>query len=124
MCDEELIDTVESPTLFMDNGEIRNYMIGHRLCVVRAQKGMTRDQLAKAVGISPISISFYEENKWRPGAIIISRMAKVLDTPLGDIIGYDCQTVTDDHGDLLYLKKTGNGHYAVLAKCEKHTLAG
>lgn len=35
-----------------------------------------------------------------------------------NIIGYDCQTVTDDHGNLLYLKKTVNGHFAVLAKCE------
>lgn len=124
MCDAKLIETVESPPFFRDNGEIRNYMIGHRLRVARSQKGMTQDQLAREVGISPISISFYEENSWRPGAIIISRIAKVLDIPLGDIIGYDCQTVIDDNGDMLYLKKTGNGRYTILAKCERHTLAG
>ncbi len=52
----------------------------------RKQKGLSRQQLADAVGVTYEAIGHYENGKREPKASILKRMAKVLGCRMEDLI--------------------------------------
>ena len=53
-------------------------MLGEYLKKYRLSKNLSQKEMAKLIGIRQCSYSLYENNKLKPGIIMINRMAKVL----------------------------------------------
>lgn len=57
---------MENYTLERKDGGDKPYTIGEAITDARKAKGMTQRQLAKAVGLSPCTVSEWEQNRNRP----------------------------------------------------------
>lgn len=62
----------------------------------RSAKGMTQQQLAQQIGVTPTCISMYENAKRMPNLEMISMMSNVLDVSLDDLIPYALHEVSID----------------------------
>ena len=51
---------------------------GNRLRALRKKSGLTQEQLAEAVGVNPITISWWENDKFLPKTQSIKALAKAL----------------------------------------------
>lgn len=97
-------------------------MIGDKIRMWRNAKGISQIDLAEAVGISPLAIEYYEENKWKPGTGTISRLADVLQISILDLVE-GCQVINEENGDILLVEKDCGCHIKVFGrflKQEKH----
>lgn len=52
----------------------------------REQRGLSKEELAKLVGVSTRAIEYYETGKREPRASILKQMAKVLKCRMEDLI--------------------------------------
>lgn len=53
-----------------------------RLPVLRAERGLSRKQLAEAVGVHYQTIGYLERGEYSPSLVLALRVAEVLDVPL------------------------------------------
>lgn len=60
-------------------------MIGIRIAEIRSQKGMTQDQLANKMGISPKYLSSIERGKENPTLDMLINLSESVDVDLGKI---------------------------------------
>ena len=90
-------------------------MVGDAIRNLREQKGMSREQLAETLGIAPIAIYFYENNKWQHGTGVISKLASALEVSIQDIVG-ECIVVDEGNGETLFLKRAENGRYCTVGR--------
>ena len=74
----------------------------------RLQRGVSRDALAAAIGVSALAIEQYEQFKWRPGLDVLVKMADYFGTTVADIVG-DCHIVTDDATNSQIILRNTNG---------------
>ncbi|XEQ95186.1 hypothetical protein SCACP_40980 [Sporomusa carbonis] len=95
-------------------------MIGKNIRTWRTMRGLSQEELAVAVGISLSAIQFYEEEKWRPGTPVISRLAEVLQVTIPDLVG-NCKEIYDDNGDLILIEKDCGCQVVVLGKFKNKT---
>jgi len=63
--------------------------IGERMRSRREQKGMTRDELAKAVDMSLTALYMYETGKQVPSTVPIVKIAKALDVSVDYLVGLE-----------------------------------
>ena len=63
--------------------------IGERIRSRREQKGMTRDELAKAVDMSLTALYMYETGKQVPSTVPIVKIAKALDVSVDYLVGLE-----------------------------------
>lgn len=63
-------------------------MIGKFIKEARKAKGLTQDELGKAIGLTGVAIMRYEKNQREPSKEIIERMAEVLNVHPNDLIGW------------------------------------
>lgn len=56
---------------------------------LRKAKGMTMDELAKASGVSRVSINRYELGDRVPDIIIASKLARALDCKIEELVPHD-----------------------------------
>ena len=54
----------------------------NRLAVLRAERGLTRRQLAEAVGINPQTVGFLERGDYGPSVELALRLAAHFDLPV------------------------------------------
>ena len=59
---------------------------GNRLRALRKKTGLTQEQLAEIVGVSPITISWWENDKYLPKTQSIKALAKALNVPEQDLL--------------------------------------
>lgn len=103
-------------------------MIGERIKQKREEKGITQEQLAKAIGCkNKASISRIENSGNKVSLVNIGKIAKALDCSVTDLIGDDATTLEDLFGyskvqpisnektDKLYSKN----HIKLISKYEK-----
>lgn len=57
----------------------------NRIKVLRAEKRLTQDELAKLAGISRTTLAMIENEKSVPDGDTIAALVKALETPAGDI---------------------------------------
>ncbi|HWT74551.1 MAG TPA: helix-turn-helix transcriptional regulator [Mobilitalea sp.] len=57
---------------------MRNKEIGAKIKAARLEKGLTQQDLAKIVGVTPESISYYEAGKKFPGFDRLKTICRVL----------------------------------------------
>lgn len=50
-------------------------MLGARIAALRRHKGMSQEQLAKALGVSPSAVGMYEQGRREPSAAMLVAMA-------------------------------------------------
>jgi transcriptional regulator with XRE-family HTH domain len=79
-------------------------MIGDKIRLLRVEKGISEEELAVAVGVSALAIQNYEDNRWRPGTQIISRIANALQVTILDLVE-ECDAICDQDGDIILVKK-------------------
>lgn len=63
-------------------------MLDNKIPVYRAEKKMTQQELADAVGVSRQTILSIEKNRYNPSLILAIKIAKVLDKPIMDVFDY------------------------------------
>jgi transcriptional regulator with XRE-family HTH domain len=56
-------------------------VIGERIAASREAKGMTQVEFALALGIHPMTVSYYERDAWPVPAKRLAQIADVLDDP-------------------------------------------
>jgi transcriptional regulator with XRE-family HTH domain len=95
-------------------------MIGERIQTLRGEKGLTRDALAKAVGVSADAIRNYEENRWRPGTGTLWRLTSALEADVSDIIE-GCEIITDTNGDIILVERNNGCRLQVIGVIRKET---
>jgi transcriptional regulator with XRE-family HTH domain len=64
----------------------RRTQLGHRIAALRAQAGLSQDQLAERVGLDRRSIQRYEAADRDPQYGDLLLIAHALDTPLADLV--------------------------------------
>lgn len=70
--------------------------IGKNIRYFRSQKGASQQWLADAIGISKMSISYFENDKRCPDIATVKRICSVLDVPLGKFMAFsDGVTLSD-----------------------------
>lgn len=70
--------------------------IGKSIRYFRSQKGASQQWLADAIGISKMSISYFENDKRCPDIATVKRICSVLDVPLGKFMAFsDGVTLSD-----------------------------
>lgn len=88
-------------------------MIGDTIRSLRDERGMTQEQLAAAVGVSPVAVQYYESNTWRPGMPVLVKMANHFGVLITDIVTH-CSLYRDpETGDLVLLESLGNNSVKV-----------
>jgi putative transcriptional regulator len=63
-------------------------MLDNKISVFRAEKKLTQQELADAVGVSRQTILSIEKNRYNPSLILAIKIAKVLDRPIMDVFNY------------------------------------
>ncbi len=90
-------------------------MIGERIRILRERCGLTREELAEAIGVSAAAIEHYEADRWRPGRGLITRMAVLLKATVPELVG-DCLAVQDEDGSTVYIKNFGCGRFCAVGR--------
>ena len=87
--------------------------IGDTLRLIREGKGVSQEELALTVGISPEAIGHYEDNSWRPGTPILVRLAEALGTTIPELTG-GCNLLAVECGHLLIVRHIGSTQIEVV----------
>ena len=53
---------------------------------IRMSKGLTQDDLAKAVNVQRTTVTMWETNRSLPNIIMLKKIAKVLDCTVDDLL--------------------------------------
>lgn len=69
-----------------------NHTIGERIKSRRTGQGMTQDQLARSVGVTPQAVSKWEHDQSCPDISILPDLATVLDTSIDELLGKTMET--------------------------------
>lgn len=62
---------------------------GEHLQMMRAQKDLSQDELAKALGVHQTTLSGIECNKRLPSAELVMALAQFFDVPLDELLNKD-----------------------------------
>lgn len=57
-------------------------MISNRIALYRTDRGLSRKDLAAAVGVNPQTIGFLERGSYSPSVELALKLAKVFDVPV------------------------------------------
>ena len=93
-------------------------MLGDTIRMFRLERDLSSDQLAEAVGISPMAIHYYEENKWRPGTEVLVRLACVFKVSLTELIE-GCSILYTEKGEMLIVRNIGGNHIKVVGRVKE-----
>jgi transcriptional regulator with XRE-family HTH domain len=85
---------------------MREPMIGSIIKELRKKKGLTQEELAKAVGVSRLTVSMWESGKASPKAEFLKKLAEVLEVNVNDLLGLEDKLTTGAlMGDLFSVKE-------------------
>ena len=72
--------------------------LGVNIAALRKAKGMTQEQLAAALGISPPAVSKWETNASYPDITLLCPLARALDTNVDMLLNYE-KTLSDSEAE-------------------------
>ncbi len=81
---------------------------GERIIEVRKKRGMTQQELGKAIGVDKRVISKYEKNQNVPSVMVAFEIAKALEISLDFLISSDKALFIDDKELINLLKNYNN----------------
>ena len=67
------------------------FRLGNRLKVGRAEKNLSQEQLASAVGVTRQTISSIETGQYNPSALLALRLARYLEKRVEDLFSLEEQ---------------------------------
>jgi len=62
-------------------------IFGKRLAVLRKERGLTQEELAKILGVTRKAVDYYERRAKNPSAEVLAHVAKRLDVSAGWLMG-------------------------------------
>jgi putative transcriptional regulator len=74
----------------------REQTLGNRLRVARAERNLSQDELARAVGVSRQTVSSVETGQYCPSALLAFRLARAVEWPVDQL--FWMQGESDDSG--------------------------
>lgn len=74
-------------------------MLGRNITFYRLKKGISKKELAAAVGLSPMSITYYEQNQRTPDLSTTRKLANALGTNLAGLMASSPETHQFQHGE-------------------------
>lgn len=74
-------------------------MFNKNLKYYRLKKNMSKKELASAVGVTPMAISYYENGERRPGMDVIKALASALDVKVSDFLRNRNENLAFAHGE-------------------------
>lgn len=74
-------------------------MFNKNLKYYRLQKNMSKKDLASAVGVTPMAVSYYESGERRPGMDVIKALASALDVKVSDFLRNRSENLMFTHGE-------------------------
>ncbi len=70
-------------------------LFGDRVRTRRLELNMTQEELGKAIGVSKVAISGYENGNRTPKLDIIAKLASVLNLEIGYLLGQDVSVICE-----------------------------
>lgn len=74
-------------------------MLGQNITYYRLKKGLSKKDLAAAIGISPMAITYYEQNQRTPDLATARKLANALGTNLATLLASSPDTHQFQHGE-------------------------
>ena len=74
-------------------------MLGRNITFYRLKKGISKKELAATIGISPMAITYYEQNKRTPDLATTRKLANALGTNLAGLMSSTPETHQFQHGE-------------------------
>lgn len=102
-----------------DSGSHPQY--GDTIRLLRAKKGLTREELAQALEVSPEAIDHYENNTWRPGTPTLVRLSEALGVTIPELTG-GCSLLYDECGHMLIVRHVGGNQIKVVGTVREEDL--
>ncbi len=65
-----------------EHGERGEHALYNRLAVLRAERGLSRQQLAEALGINYQTVGYLERGEYNPSLELTFRIAELFDLPI------------------------------------------
>lgn len=75
--------------------------IGNVICDLRKRRGMTQEQLAEAVGVSPPAVSKWETGASCPDVALLAPIARALDTDVNTLLSFTPTLSLDELPDVV-----------------------
>ena len=75
--------------------------IGDRIKQLRREKGITQEQLAKALNVTSAAVSKWERGETYPDITALQPLAFYFDTSLDSLMGYDKEKINEEIGRVL-----------------------
>lgn len=91
-------------------------MVGGTIQMIRIENGISIEELAAAVGVSPFAIKKYEENVWLPGASVLKKIADYFNMTITEIengysIIYDQTT-----GEKIVIRRISDNQFEIISR--------
>ena len=83
-------------------------MLGQNITYYRLKKGLSKKDLAAAIGISPMAITYYEQNQRTPDLATARKLANALGTNLATLLASSPDTHQFQHGEYRKNSKLSN----------------
>ena len=80
-------------------------MLGKIMEYYRLRKGLSKKELAKHVGVTPMAISNYESNSRRPTMDLLKKIADCLGVKISDFVVRDSSEIVFEHGEFRKLSR-------------------
>ena len=71
--------------------------VHNRLSVLRAERGMSRKDLAAAVGVHYQTIGYLERGEYKPSLVIALQMARLFNLPVEEVFSLDPMPTLSGH---------------------------
>lgn len=90
-------------------------IFAERLVELRKEKGLKRQEVANALGVSRASLEYYEKGQRKPDIEIAARIADYYDVSIDYLIGLSTSRVNEEDFDLkMVCDYTGLSNYAIM----------
>lgn len=70
--------------------------INEQIAFLRKQKGLTQEELAKALGVTNQAVSKWESTQCCPDIQLLPDLAKLFDVSVDELLGYTPGSTTED----------------------------
>lgn len=91
--------------------------LGATIRLLRLERSLTQAELAQAVGVSPVAIVHYEDNSWRPGTAVLTRIADTLQVSIPELTG-GCRLLCDGDGTTVIVRQMAGNRIKVVGTCK------
>lgn len=70
--------------------------LGNKICTYRQNQGLTQEELATRIGVTPQAVSKWERNQSLPDLALLSDLCRVLHISADLLLGIECQQITEN----------------------------